>query len=232
MLSKSAARNFFVLGTGLCFGAFVLLTLDTLSQIPKQTNEAAMTEAVVRGKHLWDSSNCMGCHTILGEGAYYGPELTKVYERRGPAFIAAVIRDPDAMFPGQRRMQSYGFEDEQIQDLVAFLEWIGNMDLNGFPRKPNLGPGGAAPGVPTGVTATPPPVFSQLCLACHQLGGKGGLVGPALDGVGARLEKDFMEQWLRDPQTVKAGTLMPKLPLSEAQIGELATFLSTLGKGN
>jgi nitric oxide reductase subunit C len=53
----------------------------------------------------------MGCHTLLGEGAYYAPELTKVYERRGPAFIRAMLRDPEAMYPGQRKMQNYDFTE-------------------------------------------------------------------------------------------------------------------------
>ena len=59
-----------------------------------------------------------------------------------------------------------------------------------------------------------------------QLGGKGGLVGPALDDVGARLEKDFLEQWLRDPLGVKPGTTMPKLGLTEEQRNEVVIFLS------
>jgi nitric oxide reductase subunit C len=34
----------------------------------------------------------MGCHTILGEGAYYAPELTKVIERRGEGYVKAVLQ--------------------------------------------------------------------------------------------------------------------------------------------
>ena len=101
----------------------------------------------MHGKHLWERNNCMGCHTLLGEGAYYAPELTKVYERRGPEFIQAMLRDPQAMYPGQRRMVKYDFTDAEIAALVAFLQWIGEMDLNGFPAKPTLLPcGRASPG--------------------------------------------------------------------------------------
>lgn len=227
MLSKSAARRFFLGGTALCFGAFVLLTLDTLSRVPAQTRAEAMTDAVIRGKHLWESSNCMGCHTILGEGAYYAPELTQVYRRRGPAFITAMLRDPAAMYPGRRRMQQYDFTDAQIQDLVAFLEWIGGMDLNGFPPTPNL----SRSTVPSGQLAVQddrPLVFNQMCLACHALGGQGGAVGPALDGVGSRLAADVIHQRLVDPKSVKPDSLMPQLPLSESDITELVAFLSTL----
>ncbi len=231
MLSKSAARRFFLGGTALCFGAFVLLTVDTLQRIPAQTNQAAMTAAVVRGKHLWESSNCMGCHTLLGEGAYYAPELTRVYQRRGPDFIAAMLRDPQAMYPGQRRMQKYDFDEDQITELVAFLEWIGTMDLNGFPAEPDLGRVAvpmAAGGDGFARQGDRPQIFNQMCIACHSLGGQGGVVGPALDGVGDRLNAEFIQKWLRDPLAVKPDSKMPRLPLSEATITELVAFLSNL----
>jgi nitric oxide reductase subunit C len=80
----------------------------------------------------------MGCHTLLGEGAYYAPELTKVFERRGPAFIRAMLTDPEKMYPGQRRMWKYDFTERDKDDLIAFFEWIGKVDLNGFPPKPTL----------------------------------------------------------------------------------------------
>ena len=138
MLSKSQAKSFFLVGTAVCSLAMVGLTIDTFQRIPEQTKQANMTEAVIRGKHLFDRNNCMGCHTLLGEGGYYAPELTKVMERRGEAFVRAMIKDPEAMYPGQRKMQSYTFTEEQISDLIAFFTWIGEMDLNGFPPKPAL----------------------------------------------------------------------------------------------
>ncbi len=232
MLSKKGARTFFVLGTGVCFAAFGLLTVDTLAQIPEQTNQERMTPAVVRGKHLWDTSNCMGCHTLLGEGAYYAPELTKVYERRGEAFIRAMLTDPEAMYPGRRRMQKYDFDEGQLDDMVAFLQWIGEMDLNGFPAEPDLIQTAvpAATGDQSLVAAASdrPRIFNQMCIACHALNGQGGAIGPALDGVGGRLTTEFITKWLRDPLAIKADSKMPKLPLSEADITELVAFLSQL----
>lgn len=223
MLSKSAAKAFFLGGTALCSSVFLGMTYDTFQQIPKQTNAAGITDSVKRGKDLWDSNNCMGCHTLFGEGAYYAPELTRVYERRGPAFMTAMLKDPQAMFPGQRQMTNYHFKDAEIADLVAFFQWAGTVDLNGFPAKPSLGP--TAPRAEA-MAATQPPIFSQLCTSCHSIGGAGGTVGPALDGVGTRRDHDYLVRWLENPQAIKPGTTMPKLPLSEAQIGELAAFLS------
>lgn len=232
MLSKSAAKRFFIVGTVVCCGAFLLLTLDTIKRVPGQTHKENLSESAIRGKHLWDKNNCMGCHTLLGEGAYYAPELTKVYERRGAAFIDAMLLDPQAMYPGQRKMQKYDFSEQDRKDLVAFLKWIGEMDLNGFPPKPDL--------MPMAVTGSPiasssvarvsdrPKIFNQMCIACHTLQGQGGAVGPALDGVGSRRDQAYILNWLRDPTKIKPDSKMPKLPLSEADIVELAAFLSQL----
>jgi len=138
MLSKSSARAFFLIGTFLCAGTFIVLTIDTLKRVPEQTHVQNMDESVVRGKHLWDKNNCMGCHTLLGEGAYYAPELTKVYERRGEGFIHAMLTDPQSIYAGQRKMVKYNFTDTEKKDLISFFKWIGEMDLNGFPPKPDL----------------------------------------------------------------------------------------------
>jgi nitric oxide reductase subunit C len=226
MLSKSAARAFFLVGTGLCTLAFLVLTVDTFRQIPAITNSSGLSPAVVRGKVLWEENNCMGCHTILGEGAYYAPELTKVHSRRGDEFIRSMLRDPAAMYPGERQMVRYDFTEAEIDDLVAFFAWIDGMHLNGFPPTPSLNVPAESPSAP--VADGRPRQFDQVCTACHSLGGRGGSVGPALDGVADRFSPEYLDRWLRDPSAVKPGTRMPNLHLSEDQVTDMVTYLSTL----
>ncbi|MBK9459999.1 MAG: cytochrome c [Sphingobacteriales bacterium] len=139
MLSKSQARAFFLGGTIITFVIFLGLSWNSLSnEVPKQTHVENLTAQVVQGKHIWESNNCMGCHTILGEGAYYAPELTKVYERRGEGYIKTVLTSKTPWSPRGRKMVAYGFSEQEANDMIAFLKWIGETDLNGFPPKPNL----------------------------------------------------------------------------------------------
>jgi nitric oxide reductase subunit C len=35
-------------------------------------------------------------------------------------------------------MVNYHFSDAEIADVIAFLKWVGEVDLNGFPAKPTL----------------------------------------------------------------------------------------------
>jgi len=134
MLSKKQARAFFLGGTLVTFLIFIGLTVYSLGEGQDQSNYENITEEVVRGKKLWESNNCMGCHTILGEGAYYAPELTKVIERRGEGYIKALLMTPNPWAPNGRKMVAYGFSEEEANDLIAFFGWIDDIDLNGFER--------------------------------------------------------------------------------------------------
>ncbi len=202
--------------------------MDTISKVPSQTNAENFTDEALRGRIIWDNNNCMGCHTILGEGAYYAPELTKAYTRRGPAWLKIFLKDPQAMFPNDRKMVQYNLTDAQIDEVIAFLKWISEMDLNGFPAEPTIEFTSAKPQTATANDSASPQIFSQLCVACHALGGQGGAIGPALDGVASRYSSGYLLKWISDPPSVKPGTQMPKLPLTEVQITELVAFLSTL----
>ncbi|MCL2722934.1 MAG: cytochrome c [Polyangiaceae bacterium] len=180
----------------------------------------------------------MGCHTILGEGAYYAPELTKVVERRGKDWIRMFLRNPEAMFPNERKMVNYHFDQhpEQIDDLVAFLDWIGHVDTNGFPAKPDLAakpPSNVAVapanGAASGKLASAPAIFKELCMGCHSLEGQGAAVGPALDNLSARYTPEAFDKWVSNPNSVKPGTAMPNFSLSPEVRKELASFLLSNG---
>ncbi len=134
MLSKKQARAFFLGGTLVTFLIFIGLTVYSLGKDQDQSNYKNLTEDVVRGKHLWEKNNCMGCHTILGEGGYYAPELTKVVERRGDSYIKAALMSKTPWQVHGRKMVAYGMTEAEANDMVAFFKWIGKIDLNGFEK--------------------------------------------------------------------------------------------------
>ncbi len=134
MLSKSQARAFFLGGTVVTFLVFIGLTVYSLSPANDQANTENLTPQVVHGKHLWETNNCMGCHTILGEGAYYAPELTKVIDRRGEGLVKSILMSPVPWQPNGRKMVAYEMDEVDAEAMIAYLKWIGNIDLNGFDK--------------------------------------------------------------------------------------------------
>ena len=74
------------------------------------------------------------------------------------------------------------------------------------------------------------------CLRCHALGGEGGKIGPALDGVAARLTREQLLESLLDPNATLAdgyeGGVSPMPPmggiLPDDDVRDLVAFLATL----
>jgi nitric oxide reductase subunit C len=134
--TSQTARNIFYGGTAFFVLLFAALIFNTEQRIPQRSNAAAITPAVVRGKHLWETRNCIGCHSLLGEGAYFAPELGNVYQRRGPDFIKVWIKAQPTGAPGRRQMPNFNFSDAQLDDLVEFLKWTNGINTEKWP--PNI----------------------------------------------------------------------------------------------
>lgn len=198
---------------------FLGLTFDSHRQFPELTNAENTTPEVTHGKDVWHKYNCINCHTLFGEGAYYAPDLTKITQHRGEAYLQAYMRDPAAFYDEQRHrrlMPRQNLSDEEITNLIAFLDWVANVDNQGWPPRPILVTGGftavagsagagQAATVQRGSTsvgvrpvdagddirALGENVFRTAvpsCGACHSLAPGADGAGPSLAGVATRAQ--------------------------------------------
>jgi len=142
-ITKNMARNIYFGGGVFAILLFAGLTIDTVQRVPKLSNADKITESVARGKNLWEVNNCVGCHTIMGEGAYYAPELANVYNRRGETnevafktYLNGWMSAQPLNEPGRRKMPQFHLSEEQVNDLADFLIWTSNIDDNEWP--PNV----------------------------------------------------------------------------------------------
>lgn len=217
-MNKRQARLFAIGSTVIATLAFLGLTIDSHRQFGKLTNADKITPAVTRGKDVWHKNNCINCHTVFGEGAYYAPDLTKITKLRGEAYLTAYMRDPSKFYDETRHrrlMPKQDLNERDITDLIAFLDWVSNVDNNGWPPRPILVSGATLPGtdmpatVPAkGAAVTPPgarPVSESenpialgervfrsavpACAACHSISPGVNMAGPSLAGLAARTEK-------------------------------------------
>lgn len=134
--TKQMARNIFYGGTAFFVLLFIVLVSDSTRQIPQRSNAAALTPAVERGKLIWETRNCIGCHTLLGEGAYFAPELGNVVPRRGAEFVKAWMKAQPTGAPGRRQMPQFHLNEQQLDDLVQFLDWSSKINTEKWP--PNI----------------------------------------------------------------------------------------------
>ena len=135
--TKAMARNIFYGGSVFFFLLFLALTFDTSRALPGRDNRSAITDKVARGKQVWEHNNCIGCHTLLGEGAYFAPELGNVYQRFGSkeAIIAWIKAQPTGA-PGRRQMPQFNLSDGDLDAVAEFLKYASEINAAKWP--PNI----------------------------------------------------------------------------------------------
>lgn len=100
-----------------------------------------------KGKLVIQSRACMDCHTFFGNGAYYGPDLTKAWldpmwermwmpmtqEKTREGAMVKFLMHPDRYPTWSRQMPNLSISHEEAVAVVAYLKWMSAIDANGFP---------------------------------------------------------------------------------------------------
>ncbi len=139
VFTKTMARNIFYGGTTFFFLLLLALTFDTQGVLPERDHRENITPEVVLGKKVWEDNDCIGCHTLLGEGAYFAPELGNVYKRFGnstDAIIGFIKSRPPNGIPGRRSMPQFNLTDEELKGVAEFLKWTSEVNTANWP--PNI----------------------------------------------------------------------------------------------
>ncbi len=209
-MTKRHTRLFFIGGTVLFALIFGGMTIDTHRHFDRLTNADKLTDEVIAGNHVWHRNNCINCHTLFGEGAYYAPDLTKIAQQRGAAYLAAFLRDPSQFYSEEvhrRLMPNPNLSETEIANVITFLEWVSNIDNQGWPPRPIVVTSGQfaqvsnTPEPSQAVSDNPVDLGNALfysaelaCQACHSTRADVTLAGPSLAGLKARAE-----EILKDP---------------------------------
>ncbi len=136
--TKAMARNIFYGGTVFFFLLFLALTFQTHSVVPERDNHEAINDVVALGKKVWEENDCIGCHTLLGEGAYFAPELGNVYKRFGStdAIKAFIASRPKEGVPGRRSMPQFNLSEEELEAVAQFLKYVSGINTSNWPPSP------------------------------------------------------------------------------------------------
>ena len=142
VMTKSMARNVFYGGSLFFIAIFGALSLHShLYARNVSTDREGLTESVVAGKHIWERHACVNCHSLLGEGAYFAPEVGNVMVRWAVqddpvAATEALKAWMDAMptgIAGRRQMPNFNLTDEEYRQLSDFLIWTSKINTQNWP---------------------------------------------------------------------------------------------------
>lgn len=205
---------------------------------------------IQNGSRLY-RTHCAQCHGGLGVapqpyalGLNPAPAALVATARQRPAADVFWITRQGIKMTGMPAWQ-YRLTDTEIWDVVAFLRVLPTLS----PAQYQEGDDGQPPAAPAPEPAERARVGDAragrdalqqyLCVTCHAIPGVPGAwnyVGPSLAGIAGRPyiagvlnnTPANMQQWLREPGTIKPGTAMPDLGVTEQDARDIAAFLRTL----
>ncbi len=235
-MSYKAAKLIFWVGTIVSLALFLALTYDTDRQFAALTHADKLDDQVVSGKHVFERRNCNDCHTILGFGAYYAPDLTRVYQRIGENAIQRRLEQPDVVFADSyRKMPQQHLSAAEIQDITTYLRWVANIENHDWPPQDSPARWKLATEKVLAAAALSPAaalVQQENCLMCHALGAQGESRGPRLEWIGARRSSAWIADYLANPQKLAPGSPMPEYSrLSQGQREMIGEFITAVAAG-
>ena len=198
-----------------------VLTLVLATAFPcLSRQEMPLPENPLEGQKLFSEKGCVRCHSIMGRGGKIGSDLAKTQANHSPAGIVALMWNHAAdMSKAMEVWQSIPkLTEQELASVVSFLFSIDYFDE----------PGDVVWGKV---------VFEKSgCRRCHQVGGNGGKIGPALDKVSRFGSPLFLAQAMWN-HGVGMSRTMERLGLARptfegSEFADLLKYLQSISAGD
>jgi ubiquinol-cytochrome c reductase cytochrome b subunit len=190
-------------------------------------HEVALSGPAAAGEQIFNSHGCIACHGEGGVGTPLAISLIGITKTVPHDQLIALIRQPNAKMKAGG-MPTFGFNDTQLNDVVAYLETL---------QKPAHGSPKSVPAVQHHAPHKLTPLelagrqvyFQQRCSTCHGDGSmQGTAAAPSLTATASELPPNMLEKLLQHPSEAMRSNGMPAIDLSKADMKSLIAFIRSL----
>jgi cbb3-type cytochrome oxidase cytochrome c subunit len=176
-------------------------------------------EQIIAGHRLIHRYNCIGCHAIENRGggvlAHYSdpsegpPNLNTQGRKTQPEWLFSFLKNPNVMIrPWVKiRMPQFYMDDAAARGITTFFA---ALDRSQYPFVSSH----ADPLTRNEVAEVEKMIQALGCLSCHAVRSAGQPVAdaaPHFKNIKARLNGDWVPEWIFDPNRIMPGTRMPQL---------------------
>jgi mono/diheme cytochrome c family protein len=216
----------------------VKMTEASCAKCHKQNIYLPNAPALDMAYATYERAGCYACHKTKGFDTNIrkpGPILMKIDSKLSPEWVKIWIRNPRAVKPTTWMPRFwYNSNNSSKEDAMRNEAEIGaiatylfaNAERHEF----------AVKNPPRGDAKSGEQIVKQIgCQGCHVIGeGKREEIGPRrtfgqpLENIGNKTTYEWLYNWVRDPKHYSPATYMPNLRLTDSQVADVATYLSTL----
>ena len=185
----------------------------------------------------YERAGCYACHKTRGFENLRkpGPILTKIDSKLSQDWVRTWIRNPRAVkastwMPRVWYNSNSNSEEDAVRNEVEINATVAYLFANTNAHQPEVR------NPPRGDAKRGEEIVRSVgCLGCHVVdetsrsdAGPRRTFGQPLQSIGNKASYEWIFDWVRDPQHYSPGTYMPDLRLTDAQVADVATYLTGL----
>ena len=185
----------------------------------------------------YERAGCYACHKTRGFENLRkpGPTLTHIGSKLSEDWVKTWIRNPKAVkattwMPRVWYNSNSSSPEDAVRNEVEINATVAYLFANDTELRPET----ANP--PRGDAKRGEQVVKTVgCLGCHVVdektraeAGPHRTFGQPLQNIGNKTSYEWLFDWVRDPKHYNPATYMPDLRLTDAQVADVATYLTTL----
>jgi mono/diheme cytochrome c family protein len=202
-------RPLVTLAFGIIGLGIVVLTYLGYKDTPAHADPSVWGPLPLAGPTFVRDQRCLTCHTAGGTASV----LEDIRIRRDPEWIIAHARDPEVIAPGSRDAPRGGMSEGQARSVLSYM------------RKLRAG---VSPPQVSEQRRVVSLIIGRYCSNCHTIDGDGGTAAPDLSRVGATRDKQWLLNWITNPEEVDPFANMPAFgdTLTPQEMTALVDYLS------
>jgi cytochrome c551/c552 len=184
---------------------------------------------------LYERAGCWGCHNTDGfeDRRKVGPKLLHITSKTTPEFAARWLKNPKSFKQSTYMPRFWNLDNNldseigarnatEVASIVAYI----------FDKSEPLSFGS----VPPGDAASGKALFESVgCRGCH-IADESDFAnvswfrkkGPSLAGVGSKVKREFVYDWIKNPKHYWEETYMPDLRLTDREAADITAYLMSL----
>jgi mono/diheme cytochrome c family protein len=184
------------------------------------------------GYEILTEKTCTGCHLLEGKkkSQFHGPNLLGINSKVNKDWLTIWLKEPKNYLPASR-MANFLLKKKEIDAVAVFLlnQNLPEEITEAFYKDSeaeqtildDLSDDELDELVEQGKI-----VFGRLrCLSCHNLNGKGGIIGPELSKISQKTNRLWLSAWVRSPSTYNTHTRMPTFNMTTVERLGLIEYL-------
>ena len=156
---------------------------------------------------------CASCHNLVEGDPKPAPNLTGVASEQTPEWIGEHLEEMRSRTAGAGSIAHSLLKSNALWTLLKKLTPETESGLQDIPQ--SLIEGSEI-------------YIESGCASCHSINGTGGEVAPALNGVGARRTKEWIDQHFLNPNKLSPGSMMPRYRFAPDKLKVLDDYLLSL----